>query len=158
MQEFSDWLYGTGFSTALRDTSWAVPGLQTIHILAIAALAVGALVTNLRLAGAFAADTSAADVVRAYGRSFRTALVVLLLTGSLLIVSEPGRTLGNTTFWLKIGLVIVALVLTWLAQRSVKVSADDGPPAIPVGARLVALLCLLIWVAVIFCGRWIAYT
>lgn len=158
MQEFSDWLYGTGFSTVLRDTSWAVPGLQTVHILAIAALAVGALITNLRLAGAFATDTGAADVVRAYGRSFRIALVVLLLTGSLLIVSEPGRTLGNSTFWLKIALVIAALALTALAQRAVKTRAERGQSSIPAAVRLVAVLCLLIWVAVIFCGRWIAYT
>ena len=158
MQEFNDWLYETGFSTALRETSWMVPGLQTIHILAIAVLAVSALVSNLRLVGAFATDTNAAGVIRTYGRGFRMALAVLLVSGSLLIVIEPGRTLGNTTFWIKIALVVTAIVLTVLTQRGVKVPDDGAPLQVSPAVKIAAGLCLLLWVAVIFCGRWIAYT
>jgi hypothetical protein len=158
MESFGNWLYGTGFSTALRETSWVVPGLQSVHILALAVLVGSALVADLRLAGVLASDTPPATVLRAYFPRIAKALAVLLVTGLLLVVMEPGRTLGNTLFWTKMLLILAAIALTWLVKRPLLARAGDAAVPIPPTAKLAGWLSLLIWVAVIFCGRWIAYT
>ncbi|HTN15080.1 MAG TPA: DUF6644 family protein [Sphingomonadaceae bacterium] len=158
MQSFSDWLYATALSTTLRETSWVVPGLQSIHILALAFLVGSALVTDLRLAGVLATDVDQGSVIKAYFSRIFNALLVLLLSGSLLVLIEPGRTLGNTLFWTKMGLILTAVALTWLLKRPLIASEGDAARPVPPYIKLVGWLSLLIWIAAIFCGRWIAYT
>ncbi|HZF45750.1 MAG TPA: DUF6644 family protein [Sphingomonadaceae bacterium] len=162
MQNLSDWLYATGLSTALRETAWVVPALQSVHILAIAILIGSALVTDLRLAGVMAVDISPGTVVRAYFSRILGLLAVLLVSGSLLILIEPGRTLGNTLFWVKMGLILLALAISWFLKRPLMTQAGGGAGGgtgtLPGNTRLAGWLSLIIWVAVIFCGRWIAYT
>jgi hypothetical protein len=154
IEAFSEWLYATPFATALRETTWAIPNIQAVHILAIAALFGSALVTEMRLAGMVAMDRSVPQVLNRYLPWMRGALVVLLLTGLLLIVAEPGRTLGNTIFWIKMVLVVGAGLVT-LRARSILLQSDR---ATAVAAKPIAWLMIVIWCAVIFCGRFIAYT
>ena len=47
MTEFGDWLYATPVSTALRETSWIIPNVQSVHIIAIAVVVGSALVDEL---------------------------------------------------------------------------------------------------------------
>lgn len=155
---FSDWLYATPISTAIRETTWIIPNVQTIHILAIAVVIGSALATELRFAGVFATDCQPADVLRRYLPWTRRALIVLLATGLILVVAEPGRTLGNAVFWTKMALVAGASLVTLKARKAVL-----SQPAVPQGAvgpeasRPLAWLMVLVWCAVIFCGRFIAY-
>jgi hypothetical protein len=159
IEAFSDWLYATPVAAAIRQTIWIIPTLQSAHILSIAVIAGSALVSDLRLAGVLAADVPPSAIVRRYLPWMWWALVVLLLTGSLLIVAEPGRTLGNSIFWIKMGLVAFAFSLTLAFRRPL---LDPGFALDQARWRAMvkpaAWLSLTIWVAVIFCGRWIAYT
>ncbi|MBB3859372.1 hypothetical protein GGQ88_000612 [Novosphingobium hassiacum] len=155
MQSFGEWLYETPISTMFRDITWIIPAVQSTHLLAIAVVIGSALVMELRLAGVLATDEPAGTVVQRYLPWIWRALVVLLLTGTLLVVAEPARTLGNTIFWTKMALVLVAFVLTLVFRRPL-LRAPGGHAAIP--AKPIAWLMLLIWVVVIFCGRFIAYT
>jgi hypothetical protein len=158
---FGEWLYATPVSTLIRDTTWVIPNVQSIHILAIAVVIGSALVTEMRLAGLIAADRPVADVLRRFLPWMGGALIVLLLTGAILIVAEPGRTLGNTIFWIKMVLVAGASLVTLRARKALLVpAAAHGVAAEPAAeaSKPLALLMLLIWCAVIFCGRFIAYT
>ena len=86
-------------------------------------------------------------------------LVILLITGSLLIIGEPRRSLVNTTFYLKMTLLIVAIVLTATLQRAALASPDffeDRNRRLT--GRLLATLSVLVWCGILFAGRWIAYT
>jgi hypothetical protein len=155
IQSFGQWLYETPLSTSFRETSWVVPAVQSIHILAIAVVIGSALVSELRLAGLIATDEAPGNVVRRYLPWISRALLVLLASGTLLVVAEPQRTLGNTVFWLKMALVLGAF-LTTLAFRRPLLTAPAGNGAVP--AKAIAFGLLLVWVVVIFCGRFIAYT
>ncbi|MDF8333739.1 DUF6644 family protein [Novosphingobium cyanobacteriorum] len=155
LQTFGEWLYDTPVATGLRETTWVIPAVQSIHILAIAVVIGSALVSELRLAGVIATDEAPGTVVRRYLPWIWRALIVLLLSGTVLIVAEPARTLGNTVFWIKMGLVLGAFVLTLSFRRPLLVAAD-GVVSEP--AKAIAWLLLVVWVVVIFCGRFIAYT
>ena len=156
---FSDWLYETQFSTALRETTWAIPNLQTIHIIAIAVVVGSAIATELRMAGIFATDRAVSSVLHRYLPWMKWALVVLLLTGILLVIAEPGRTLTNTLFWIKMALVAGASLVTLRARRTLVAAGAGVSEAVtmPEASRGLSWLMLLVWCAIIFCGRFIAY-
>jgi hypothetical protein len=155
---FSEWLYDTPLSTAIRDTSWIIPTVQSIHIIAIAFVVGSALVSDLRLAGVLATDETPRTVVRRYLPWMWGALIVLLITGLVMAIGEPDRVVANVVFWSKMVLVLTAFVLTLLFRRPLLDPAFALEHA--AWARLVkplAWLSLATWVGVIICGRWIAY-
>ena len=156
---FSDWLYETPVSTALRDTSWAIPTVQSVHLLAIGVVVGSAIVSDLRLAGMIATDETPRTVVRRYLPWMWWALVVLLATGLMLVVAEPGRTLNNTIFWLKMALVLFAFVLTLTFRKPLLDPGFDHDRANwQALVKPAAWISLMVWIVVIFCGRWIAYS
>jgi hypothetical protein len=87
-------------------------------------------------------------------------LIPLLLTGLLQLIAEPARELGNTAFWLKMGMLVCVLALNVWFGRAVRARAAIWDSAVtrPVSARLYAVASLLLWVGIILCGRLIAYT
>jgi uncharacterized membrane protein SirB2 len=156
IQTFSQWLYATPVAESFRETVWIIPTVQTIHILAIAILVGVALVSNLRLAGILATDETPTAVVRRYLPWMGPTLIVLLGTGLLLVVAEPGRTLSNTVFWTKMLLILSGFALTRGLQKPLLTAPpSDSRAAV---AKPVAWLSLAVWGVVIFCGRFIAYT
>ncbi len=102
--------------------------MQTIHILAIAALMSSALMIALR------PDARLRPVIG-------WALPVLLATGVVMIIGEPVRSLENPVFQLKMALLVCAIVVILLPFKN----------------RIVALASLSLWVGIVFAGRWIAY-
>lgn len=158
VEAISGWLYETPFSTTLRDTNWVIPTVQSIHILAIGVVFGSALISDLRLAGVLATEETPATVVRRYLPWMWAALVVLLLTGLLMVLAEPGRTLGNTVFWSKMALVVLAFTLTLFFRKPLLNPAFQAEHARWRKAiKPAAWLSLAVWITVIFCGRWIAY-
>jgi hypothetical protein len=153
MQEFIDWLSATPFSQTIQTTSWAIPGIQVIHIVCLATLFALALSFSLRVAGRGFAVETLASLASRFVPAMWICLGVLLATGVLLIVAEPFRTITNPVFYLKMCLLIVAIALTvWLASMARRPSAK--PSAMHVAA---AVLSMLVWTAIIIAGRYIAY-
>ena len=158
VHEFSSALYATPISVAIRETTAVIPAIQSIHILAIAVVVGSALVTDLRLAGVLANEETPQTVVRRYLPWMWAAIAVLLATGAILIVGEPNRVLANPVFWTKMALVVVAFGLTLLFRYPIlhpQFRLEHARWAAL--AKPMAWVSLLIWIAVIFCGRWIAY-
>ncbi|BBP64584.1 MULTISPECIES: DUF6644 family protein [Pseudomonas] len=152
------WLYATPVSTAIRDMLWVVPTVQSIHILAIAVIFGCAFISDLRLAGLFATDEPLGSVVRRYYPWMRNALIVLLATGLVMSIGEPDRVLVNSTFWLKMALVVAAFTLAWWIRRPLLRPAGQPPEGASRLVKPLAWLSIALWCVVIFCGRWIAYT
>ena len=153
------WLAATPMSTAIGNAAWVTPTVQCAHILAIAAVMACMMMMNLRLLGAFGREEGVASFTRRYGTWVWPALLVLLLSGSVLIVGEPRRSLENKIFLTKMALVATASVLTLALQWPLARDAafwDRG--ARQRVAQAIALISILVWVAIVFAGRWIAYT
>ena len=151
-------LKATAVSQAIQGALWVVPTVQSIHILAIAALFGSALFLNLRILGLVGADEPVVSFARRYIGWIWGALVVLLLTGLTMVIGEPDRTLTNWVFWTKVGLVVSAVVLSAILHAPLA----GNPYAWERGRRrgvasLLAGASMLLWVAIMVCGRWIAY-
>ena len=156
---FSSWLELTPFSQALQTVAWAVPAIQTVHILAIAAVMGSMLLFNLRLLGLRGMDVPLARARSRFLPVIWFSVLVLLATGLLMIAAEPGRSLLNPVFQLKMGLLLCAVVLTAATDRFLLRSPapkSDGLARVRV-ARASAILSVGLWVAILCAGRWIAY-
>jgi hypothetical protein len=159
LRDFTDWLAATPLSTVIQNVSWIIPSIQTIHIVSIAIVVTATFLVSLRVLGLF--DTS--EPIAALSRRFLSwvwwALAVLLVSGSLLVIGEPGRSLMNPVFALKMAMVVVVSLLTLALQRPLATEAGywDASGQRRLVAKGIAVLSLVLWSCIVFAGRWIAY-
>jgi hypothetical protein len=159
LDNFCDWLEHTPVSQTIQTVSWVVPAVQTVHILAIAAVMGSALMINLRLIGIVGRDQPLARVSGRFLPVIWRALPVLLATGIIMIVGEPVRSLESPVFQLKMCLVIaaIAVLLGYQVPLGKNPSFWDVTPGRRAASRILAALSLALWVCIVFAGRWIAY-
>ena len=157
--EFSLWVSDWPRALWLQGNFLAIPGFQTLHILAIAVLFSSVLMLNLRIWGVTGKDQSLAAVYRRFVPWSWWAAAALVATGVILLISEPVRNMVNSVFWLKMGALVVAIAVSLAFQRVVRVRMEgweataEGHGTLAMGAVFVTLL----WCAVITGGRFIAY-
>ena len=156
---FSDWLSNTPISLFIQATDGIIPAVQTVHILCIAVVISAVLLVHLHTLGLAMRSQSSATLARRFFPWLWWALVLLLLSGAILITAEPGRSLPNGVFQLKMALVITAVVLTLLYQGPLRKDPVfwEKTTARRMSAAAIAILSLLVWVGIVFAGRWIAY-
>lgn len=158
MLEFATWLSGTPVSRFIAHELWVIPSLQSVHILAIAALFSSSLLINLRLVGRADVGHAVAATASRFLPWIWIAFAVLATTGLLLVIGEPKRELVSAPFWIKMGLIAIGLGATLWFQRTVSSDPDRWDrPAEAGRARLYALGTLIVWIGVITAGRLIAY-
>jgi hypothetical protein len=157
---FCSWLESTALSQVVQTVGWIIPTVQTVHILCVAILFSSAVLVDLRLLGLLGCDVPQSELARRYLPTTWPVLLVLLLTGSVLIVGEPRRSLINSTFYIKMALLAVAIVMTRGLQWSLTVSSNfwELNAARRAAGRIAAGCSILVWSGIIFAGRWIAYT
>jgi len=143
----------TSLSQVIQSTSWAIPGIQVVHIVCLATLFALALNLSLRVAGRGLAAEPLASLAGRFVPAIWICLCILLLSGALLIIAEPFRTITNPVFYLKMSLLIVAIALT-LALSSVARRPVEKPTTFHVA---LATLSILVWTGIIVAGRYIAY-
>jgi hypothetical protein len=156
LSAFCEWLEATPVSQFIQKTLWIIPVVQIVHILAIAAIIGSVLVINTRLlrGRAFAKDS-----VQWANRLLPViwwAIPVLLATGSVMIIAEPGRSLTNPVFQIKVGLICLALLHTLFVTSKIH-RAEIGSMAMPRSA-LTVWPSFALWIGIVFAGRWIAYS
>jgi len=156
MHEFTRWLAATSLSEHIQDIFWVIPTVQIVHIVSIAVVMTSMAMLDLRLVGVAGRRQSLTDMAHRFLPWVWTAVVVLLCSGSILIIGEPARDLLNKMFWLKMSLLAAALVLTWTFQHMLHRNSlfwDRNRAA----AIVLGVVSLAMWVGIIGAGRWIAY-
>jgi putative copper export protein len=156
---FCAWLELTPFSRQLQTREWVVPAVQTLHLLAIAAVMGAMLLFNLRLLGLRGTDVPLARVSRRFLPVIWVSVGLLLVSGAVMIAAEPARSLLNPAFQLKMALLLAALALTAATGRPLRHSPGYwGASRLRSRvARFVGTASIGLWVAILCAGRWIAY-
>jgi hypothetical protein len=158
MTRLSDWIAATPASQWVQGMGGYVPTTQSVHILAIAAVIASASMVNLRVLGLMNRSLPVAEVGARFRRPIWIGVGILVLSGLALLLAEPERSLVSQVFQFKMAMLVIAVGLTLRLQRVVVLQAHawDSAP-VPMLARALALASLLLWIAIIFAGRWIAY-
>ena len=138
------------FFAALKSSVWAYPALEVVHICGIALLVGNLVLLELRVFGRGAL----LDVKALASLSMGIAVVgfsLVAMSGLLMFASQAAELLTNRAFTLKMILLMLAgCNAAWFHGRG-SLDKLDGI------ARLQMVLSTVIWLAVIICGRWIAY-
>ena len=149
----------TGLGRAMRESLWAFPIAETIHIAAFAVVVGSIVVLDLRLIG-LSRRVPVARLAAHVLPWTLGAFVVAALAGLTMFTAHAADYLTNRVFMLKMGLILAAGVNAALLHIGAMQAAgawdtDVGPP---MRVRLAAGLSIALWFGVIACGRLLAYT
>ena len=159
MHQFALWLASTPPSVFIQEhNAWAIPAIQSVHIVGIALIMGSVLMIDLRILGLAWTDQTLGQTTRRFGPWLTGSLWLLLVTGLLMVVGEPVRELVTFSFWLKMALVAVGTVVAVAFQRALRREGRFEDTASHSGSiKTLAVVTFLVWICVIFLGRLIAY-
>lgn len=136
--------------SALAAHPWAYPLLEVVHLTGIALLLGNLVLLELRVFGAGAALPVAA-LARLSLALVAVGFALAGASGLLMFGTQAQELLANRAFTVKMGLLVLAGVnAAWFHGRG-SLRRLDGL------ARVQMFASTAIWLAVLACGRWIAY-
>jgi len=112
LQSFSAWLETTSLSSIIQNAGWVIPLGQIIHILCLSIVLSSVVLLDFRLLGVGSTRVSIAGMARRFTPWLWSALVMMAVSGSVLIIGEPKRDLLNFVFWTKMALLACAIAIT----------------------------------------------
>jgi len=135
---------------SITSSAWAYPALEIVHIAGIAMLFGNLVLLEMRVFGKGAA-LPVPDLARLSLGIAGCGFALAAASGLFMFATQPGELLANRAFTLKMLLLFAAgCNAAWFHGRG-SLEKLDGT------ARIMMVVSTLIWVAVMVCGRWIAY-
>jgi hypothetical protein len=155
---FFAWLEATSFSVWMRESPsiFSFPIILAVHTIGLGLLAGINVALDLRMLG-FAARIPLVEFRRLWPFLW-LGLWLNVLSGIALLAAYPTKALTNPIFYIKLGLIAVALAILRSVRRF---RLDDGTTeAIPRlrSAKALAIASILCWAGAITSGRFLAYT
>lgn len=149
----------TSLATAVRQSTWIFPTVETIHVLAIS-LVVGTIaIVDLRLINVASRNRPVSALMKDTLPVTWIAFVCAVITGSMMFSSNAVKYAHCWEFDLKMGLLLLAginmAVFHLGSFRSV--SLWDRAALTPMSARVAGGVSLAIWITVVTLGRWIGF-
>jgi Family of unknown function (DUF6644) len=153
---FFQWCESTALGTAIRMSPWAFAVIESVHLLGLAVIGGAVLLVDLRMLGFGLTNQRIAELARAVFPWLVGSLVVMLLTGVGLFLSEPLKCYDSRAFWVKMISLGLAMLFTFSIRRTVTMA--DETRVRPIWFKLVALVSLALWSGVGGGGRWIGFS
>jgi uncharacterized membrane protein YhdT len=153
---FFQWCEASGIGETIRKSSWLFPVIEAVHLLGLGVIGGAVLVVDLRLLGLGLRRQSAAQLTRDAQPWLVGSLVLMIITGGLLFLSEAIKCYYHDAFWFKMSCLFLAIVFTFTIQR--KVIMTDESRLRPLWSKVVAVVSVLLWAGVGIGGRWIGFS
>jgi uncharacterized membrane protein len=156
---FCQWLEHTSIGTAVRESLWLFPVIETVHIFGIISLVGSTSILDLRLMGLTFREEPVSKLAQRFLPWAWVGFVVQVVTGVLMFSSEATKMYGNLAFRIKMLLILTAGINAFVFDRLAYQSVGkwDNDPVAPLSARIAGLLSILLWFGIVAAGRWIAY-
>jgi hypothetical protein len=152
---FFRWCDGTWISVAIRDSRFLFPIIETFHLLGITMLLGILLLLNVRLFNLGMRRQSIDLLAGQLAPWTLGSLGLILISGTLLFLSEALKCYDSGPFQLKMLLLFLAILFQFAVYRPFTMS---GKAVItPFRGRLVASLSLMLWFGVGLAGRAIGF-
>ena len=156
---FADWLDTHAWSTALHESLYMYPLIETTHVLALTFFVGTLAVVDLRMLGFVFRQTPISTISGSVLPWTVVGFVIMFATGLLLFYAIPVRTYHSIWFRIKVIMIVLAAINAWHYHYRIGKNQVlwDKAPKPPRSVRLTAATSLFLWVVVIFTGRMIAY-
>jgi hypothetical protein len=153
------WLHDTSFGTLIRESTWAEPIIETIHVLTLTVFLGFVILLDLRLLDLIMPQTRVSTVFQRLKPWLFGSFGIMLVTGISLFAGDPVLFYGTIFFKLKMLMLLAAAlnVVVFNLTLGRTLMQWDARATTPRGVKVSGLLSLVLWVAVVACGRGIAY-
>jgi len=158
--EICVWIENTPFATAIRQSTWLFPAIETIHVLATVIVVGSVTMLDLRLLNIAWRDYTIREVHEEVLPWAWASFAVAAMAGSLLFSSSATKYFHNIPFRMKMVLLLLVGINAASFELGTyrRVANLDQETRIPVVAKIAGALGLVLWIAVVGCGRWIGFT
>ena len=152
---FFEWCQNTFIGQAVSQSVWAFPVIEAIHLVGLCMLGGSVLIVDLRMLGAGLTQQRIAQIA-GYARPWLVrSLVLMFCTGFLLFMSEAIKCYYNTSFWVKITTLPLAVGFTFAVREP---TAHDVTLETSAKSRAVGAASIGLWFVVAAAGRWIGFS
>ena len=154
------WIQETSLSVSIRESILVFPLLEGGHLLGIAVSAGTIAISDLRMMGLVFRKESASEVFHQLVPWTAAGFAMMIVTGSLLLWSEPVKCYNSNSFRVKVLFLFLA-GLNVLIFHSSKVYREmhtwERAVNPPRAAKIAGGISLISWAMVIIAGRTTAY-
>ena len=156
MMELLQALEGSAFSAWVRESPsiWAYPTILTLHTVGLGVVVGANWMVDLRVLG-FARAIPVTVLSRAFPIMW-AGFWLNAVTGAVLFAGDPTTKGTTAVFMWKLVIVAVGVVLMIALKRKLYGRSIDDRTA-SAGVRTLAATSLVLWIAAIASGRWMAY-
>lgn len=153
------WIAATPLAEAMRAWLWLYPIVEIFHIFGFVMLVGAVMMFDLRVLG-LSKNLSVQALGRHLLRWSASGLLLVVPAGLMMFSAHPQEFTSNGIFLAKLGLIVIAGINAALFHAGVyrSVAAWDNKVPAPAVAKMQAALSIVLWIAVISCGRLLAYT
>jgi hypothetical protein len=155
-----EFLQNSALSEWMRLSLKAVPVVNALHVMSIVTVFGTIFIVDLRLLGFTNVHRSVTRMHDELVRWTWLAFGISFITGALLFIVNAVTYYRNTAFWLKMGAIVLAGINMLVFERITAKSMPNWDRGVvpPSSARAAAAVSIVLWLAVIFFGRWIGFT
>jgi len=159
MFSFCQWLENSSWATAIHQSLWLFPMLETAHLFGIVSLVGATSALDLRLIGLTMKGEPVSRIARRLLPWAWAGLTIQVVTGFCLFASEATRCFENKAFRIKMVMLVLAGLNALIFHQTVyrRVARWDEAPATPLGAKFAGCCSILLWFGIVAAGRWIAF-
>lgn len=159
MLSFLQWLFDSSGSTALRESLYMYPLVESTHVLALGLFVGLTVMWDLRLLGWAFTRVPVSEMSRRILPWSRAGFFIMITTGVLLFYAIPVRNYQNVFFRVKMILLVLALANIWYFHKRTERGRPhwDGAKRPPRAVRMAAVVSITLWFAIVVTGRMIAY-
>ena len=153
-------LESSGLATRIRDSLYLFPLIESFHVIGLTLVFGTILIIDLRLLGIASTRRPFSRITSDIMKWTWAAYVLTATTGVLMFTTNAGVYYHNFFFRTKILLIVLAGInmLVFESTTGRTVHRWDKDAAAPRAGKTAAALSLLLWIAIIFMGRWIGFT
>jgi hypothetical protein len=163
MSQFTDlvaYFEDSGVADSIRESDTLFPFIESVHVIAICLVVGSILVLDLRLLGLASIHRPVSRLAGAILPVTWGAFAIAATSGFLLFISNATKYLANGYFIAKLFLICAAGVNMVIFHG---ISAKDLPQwdkekRPPIRARVAGAVSIVLWIAIVACGRWIGFT
>ncbi len=119
LESFFRWCESSLVGRAVAESVWAFPIIEALHLIGLCMLGGALLVVDLRLLGAGMTSQPVAKLARHARPWLIGGLATMVATGVPLFLSEAIKAYYNTSFWVKMATLPVALAFTFTVRERV---------------------------------------
>jgi hypothetical protein len=153
-------LESSNLAIRIRDSLYLFPLIESFHVVGLALVFGTIAIVDLRLLGIASTRRPFRRMMSDIMKWTWAAFILTATAGLLMFITNANVYYHNFFFRTKIVLLALAglnmLVFELTAGRTVH--RWDKDPAAPLAGKTTAVLSLLLWITIIFMGRWIGFT